>query len=464
MSKIFDSPLLRSRIRSEDTQRSEKILGYFVAPCLLYMMYMGVGGIYLTQFYTDVLGLAGGFLTLMPLVSKVVSSITSVLIGRLIDRTKTSQGKARPWVLLSGPLLFVTGILLYAVPRASYQVQIAWIVISYNLFFSLAFTVYSLSHVLMVPLSTRNRKQRDSLAMLTSTGTSMIPGMLTMVFMPLLIRKIGVGSAAFGSWLRIMSILSILAIPATLIEYYFTRERVTLEGGEGNEHRSTVSFGRQISVCFRDRVWVLVILFSLIIHFCGNLSSSTILYYSNWVLADSIDAGATKQILVNVIGQAPLGLGVLLLWPLVRKYGKRPVVIAGFSVAALGSFLVMIAGRQMPLVLGGLLVKSFGALPMYVTAALLADALDHVEKKNGFRVDGFSSSVNSIIITLVAGLSQTILLGGIHLFGYVAPSSSAEVIVQSAGLKSFFSWCFVGVPMVGYILCVLIMVLLKEER
>lgn len=459
MHNIFESKLLNSRIRSDNIQKSEQILGYFLGPCLVYMMYTGIAGTYLTQFYTDVLGLAGGLLTMMPLISKLLSSIVSFIIGRMIDRTRTSQGKARPWILASGILLAVCGILLYAVPKASYEIQIAWVVISYNLFFSLAFSTYSLSHSLMVPLSTRDTKQRDSLAMLTSTGTSMIPGMLATIIMPLLVRRIGVGADAQNAWLTIMSILSIIAIPATLIEYYFTRERVTAS----NEKKEAVSFGKQISACFRDKYWLMVIAFTLISHLCTNLSTQSMLYYCNWVLGDSIDSGATKQILVNMIGQAPLGFGVVILWPLVRKFGKRKVSVIGFTIAALGSLAVLLAKDRMPVVLAGLFIKSIGALPTYVMAALLAEALDHVEQANGFRADGFSASVSSITITVVQGISQTILLAGINAFGYVTPESTAQIINQPNGVQSFFGWCFAGLPMIGYVICAIIMLFYDIE-
>lgn len=458
---IFSSGLLNSRVKSEDTQKSEQILGYFLGPCMVYMMYTALAGTYLTQFYTDVLGLAGGLLTAMPLISKIISSAAGLLIGRMIDRTRTAQGKARPWILASGLLLAVCGILLYAVPRASYRVQLVWVIVSYNLFFSLAFSVYSLSHSLMVPLSTRNTKQRDSLAMLTSTGTAMIPGMLTTILMPLLIRKIGVGTDAQGAWLLVMSILSILAIPATLIEYYFTRERVTEAAEQQTMQTGYVSFARQIRACLSDRYWVLVIAFTVVIHLCNSLTSNSMLYYCNWVLGDSIDAGATKQILVNMIGQAPLGIGVVILWPLVRKFGKRKVTIVGFLIAALGSAAVLLAGNHLTAVLGGLVVKSFGSLPTYVMAALLAEALDHVEQKNGFRADGFSASVSSIAQTVVMGLSQSILLLGIQVFGYVTPSSAAQTIAQPTAMQSFFTWCFAGIPMLGYLICAGIMVFYK---
>lgn len=461
MKNIFSSKLLNSRIRSENTQKSEQIFGYFLGPCLVNMMYIGVAGTYLTQFYTDILGVTGVILTMMPLVSKIFTGVVSIFIGRLIDRTHTAQGKSRPWILCSGILLAVCGTALYAVPRASYEIQIVWIVVSYNLFFSLAYSTYSLSHSLMVPLSTRDTKQRDSLAMLTSTGTAMIPGMLVTIVMPLLVKSIGVGSGAQGMWITVMGILSVIALPGTLMEYYFTRERVTSQLPD--EKGAEASFGKQISACFRDKYWLMAIAFTLTCQLCSALTANSMLYYCNWVLGNSIDSGATRQILVNAIGQAPLGFGVVILWPLVRKFGKRKVSVLGFMIAAMGSLIVLIARDNLVVVLAALFIKSTGALPTYVMSAVLAEALDHVEQRNGFRVDGFSASVNSIILTVVQGISQTILLAGIGALGYITPESTSQIITQPDAVRGFFSWCFAGVPMIGYAICALVMLFYNIE-
>lgn len=458
---LWARPFLDSKTEPEKITKREQVFGYFLGPCLVYSVYNAVAGHYLTQFYTDVLGLAGGFLTMMPLLSKLLSGVVSLLIGRLIDRTRTRQGKARPWIFCSGALIALCGVLLYAVPRAGYPVQLAWVVVSYNLFFSLAFSTYSLSHSLMVPLSTRDTKQRDSLAMLTSTGTAMLPGMISTIVMPVLVRSIGVGPGAQGRWLTVMGMVSIVAIPAVLVEYFFTRERITVQSeAKGSE----VAFGKQVTACFRDRYWVMVVAFTAILHLCNGLTTNSMLYYCNWVLGNSVDSGATKQILVNVIGQFPMGLGVAVLWPLVRRFGKRRVSIIGFSLASAGSLAVLLAGNRMPLVLAALFIKSVGSLPTYVMAALLAEALDHIEWKNGFRTDGFSASVSSITQTTVMGLSQTVLLAGITLFGYISPETTAQVVIQPAAMKGFFSVCFAGVPMAGYALCAVIMAFYDLER
>lgn len=462
---LFDAPALDSRIRSANTQKSEGWLGYFFGPCFISMVYYAVAGSYLTQFYTDVLGLAGGFLTLMPFFSKIVDAITNIAMGRIIDRTRTKQGKARPWILLSGILIAAAGIMLYAVPKADVKVQLVWIVVSYNLFFAFAYTIYNMSHGLMVPLSTRNTKQRDKLAMLTSTGTTMIPGLLVTIIMPIMINSFGVGADAQGTWIKMMSIISILAIPATLLEYYFTRERVTEDAMAAEKGvAQTISFAQQFKACFTDKYWLLVLAFNLMFQVINYLSTNSMLYYSNWVMSDSVAGGTAKQVLINAIGQAPLGLGIFVLWPLVGKFGKRRVIQVGFVIGTIGSLIVLFNPGNFGLVLGGLFIKSIGALPTYCMAALTAEAMDHIEWKNGYRADGFSAAVFSIIVTVSSGIGQSILLGGISAFGYIAPASNTQVIEQPAAMKMFFSVCFVGVTAIGYLLGALIMSFYDVEK
>lgn len=228
-------------------------------------------------------------------------------------------------------------------------------------------------------------------------------------------------------------------------------------GENGEEHVENIPFSKQLKACFTDRYWIMIMSFWAIFQIFNFLSTNSMLYYCNWVLGNSVDSGTGYQILVNAIGQAPLGLGIVILWPLVRLFGKRWVMQVGFVIGAIGSLLVLLNPGNMGFVLGGLVIKSFGALPTYVIAAQLAESLDHIEWKNGFRADGFSASVNSIIITVAAGIGQSIILAGINGFGYISPTSTAEVIQQPDAVRTFFGWCFVGIPMIGYLLGALIM-------
>lgn len=469
MMKLFDSKALDSRITSANTQKSEMWLGYFAGPCFVYMVYYALAGTYLTQFYTDVLGMSGLFLTLMPLFSKIFDAITNIIMGRIIDKTRTRQGKARPWIAISGVLMAVTGILLYVIPQASFGVQIAWIIVSYNLFFALAFTIYNMSHALMVPLSTRNTKQRDGLAMLTSAGMNMIPGLLVTIILPVLIRWLGVGDGAQSAWVKMMSIISIMAIPGTLLEYYFTKERVTEDAMAAGEEsaESKITFKDQLHACFSDKYWRLIMGFTLIYNIFNILQTNIMPYYANWVLAHSVAEGTNLQVLINAIGQAPAGFGIFILWPLVRKFGKRKVMMVGFIIGALGCLGIMLNSNpdSFGLVLAFLVIKSIGLVPTYAMAAQLAEALDHIEWKNKFRADGFSASVYAIIITVTAGIGQSIILGGISAFGYIYPEQGVEqVIQQTDAIRTFFIICFVGVPMLGFLLGALIQGFFDVEK
>lgn len=462
MTKLFAKPLFDSKIKSANTEGKEKVWGYFVGPMFMCMAYYGIAGTYLTQFYTDVLGLSGVVLTMMPVFSKIFDAITNIIMGRIIDKTKTRQGKARPWILISGVLIMLTGIMLYNVPRASTSVQLVWIVISYNLFFAFAYTIYNMSHTLMVPLATRNTRQRDSLAMLTSTGTSMIPGMLVTIIMPILVAKMGVGLSAQGNWAKVMSIISIFALPAVLVEYYFTKERVTEENisDDGENTMQIAAMKDQIKACVTNKYFWMVMAFWAIFQLTQNLQTNVMLYFCNWVLGSSVTQGATNQILVNAVGQAPLGFGIFILWPLIHKFGKRWVTQIGFVIAAVGCLIIFLNPHSLGTVLGGCVLKSFGMLPTYAMAAFLAEAMDHIEWKNHYRADGFIASMNTIIITISAGIAQTLILGGLNASGYISPAligaTSDTIINQPASTQSFIIWMFVGVEMIGYLIISLI--------
>ena len=50
--------------------------------------------------------------------------------------------------------------------------------ISYNLYYSVAATIYNMSHGLMVPLSTRNTAQRGSLSVFNNISAVMVSGII----------------------------------------------------------------------------------------------------------------------------------------------------------------------------------------------------------------------------------------------------------------------------------------------
>lgn len=236
--KILDNTLLKSKVNAQDVTGAEKWLGYLLGPAGALLL-NAVLATYLNVYYTDVLKLTtvwgGAFLVVFPIVSKVIDAITNVIMGYVIDRTRTSEGKARPWLLLSAPLLSITGILLFTVPNASQTVQIIWVMVSYNLFYSFAYTIFNMSHNLMVPLSTRNTTQRGSLSVFNQIATIMMSGILVALVFPMVIMPIiGVDK---GKWIALMSCLSISGAASDLagILFYKRTGHTGESGGRRNQ-------------------------------------------------------------------------------------------------------------------------------------------------------------------------------------------------------------------------------------
>ncbi len=441
---LFASPRLDSHIRSANVTNKERWIGFFFGPAGIILL-NAILATYLNVFYTDVLklgGLWGGlFLMIFPIVSKVIDAITNVIMGQIIDRTRTRQGKARPWLLVAGPIVAISAVLLFLVPNAGTAVQVIWIIFSFNLYYSIGYTIYYMSHSMMVPLSTRNSKQRDGLAMLTNMAMAIIPGMFVALLFPMMIiPRLGVDQ---GKWIRMISIFAVIALPCVMLEYFFTKERVT-EESSGLEKEEKISLKAQMKACFSDRYWLIMMGAMILIQLCNNLQNTSLVYYCNWVLGTYNDG--TTQTFVSAIGNAPLGFGILLMWPLVKKFDKRRVMLVGLALAAVASFTFMFKPTDMGWVLTMLAVRAFGALPLtYITMAMLADALDHVEWQAGFRADGFSMSVYTIIFTVCAGLAQGIFNFGLNATGYVPPAADGTWVAQNAAVQNYFVWGYQGI-------------------
>ena len=462
--KVMEKRTFASRVKSPDVQKSEKWLGYLVGPAGALLL-NAVLASYLNVYYTDVLKLTGvwggAFLMMFPIVSKVIDAVTNVVMGQVIERTRTRQGKARPWLLLSAPLMAVTGILLFTVPGGSETVQVIWVMLSYNLFYSFAFTIYNMSHSLMVPLSIRDTTQRGALSVFTNISAVMVSGIIVALVFPMVILPaLGVDK---GKWIAVMSVIAILALPLTLVEYYFTRERITEEHADGG---AAAPMGAQLKAVVTDRYWVVIILYFLVYTVASNLKNISLVYYCNYVLG-SYNDGIT-QTLVSAIGGIPMGIGIFAVWPLAKKFGKRNLTMAGFVLYALGGLVCLAAPRNMTVVLAGQFIKNIGGLPCaYVFMALFADVLDHIEWKAGFRCDGLSTSIYTIILTVSAGVASGAFNMALARTGYVAPrlvGGQTVAAVQGAATQNALIFFFLGLEVITALVLIGLLFFLNVEK
>ncbi|MBR6395432.1 MAG: MFS transporter, partial [Lachnospiraceae bacterium] len=420
MKNIFESKRMNSRVNTEQVSAKEKWLGYLLGPSGALLINAILGGSFLNIYYTDVIGIGGlwkgMFLAVFPLVAKILDAITNFIMGWIIERTKTSQGKARPYIFVAALMLPITGILMYTIPNASQTVQAVWIMITYNLYFSIAYTIYNMSHNLMVPLSTRNSTERGGVAVFNQIAAIMVTGIIAALVVPMVLLPM-MGTSKI-MWISVMSFISVICFPLILMEYFFTKERVSDE--EGKDKTGKVPYVMQIKAVVTDEYTILILLYFLIFALCGGLKTNSVIYFCNYVLGTYSD-GIT-QTLINVIGGLPMGIGIFAVWPIAKRIGKKNITVIGMILMSIGGLICWLFPTNMVMVLTGQFIKNLGSLPSaYVFMALFADILDHLEWKNGFRCDGFAMSIYSTFAVVLNGLSIGIINAVLNTTGYVAP-------------------------------------------
>ena len=154
--KLAEKPVFKTRIKSDQVKLPEIAIGYFLAPfCAMFAN--AIFGAYLNRYYVDVLGWTkfGAFATLLPIVSVIFVVLGNLMIGQWIDNTRSTQGKARPYLIIAAPMLIIAIILMFMTPaKGNNAVQMIWIAVSYNLYYALhihVFTVHIAPWFLFLP-------------------------------------------------------------------------------------------------------------------------------------------------------------------------------------------------------------------------------------------------------------------------------------------------------------------------
>ena len=301
-SNFWSSPLTKSRITSDDVKMPEMLLGYFIGPFGA-LLSSGIFTSILQNYFTDVLKLDLGFLTTLQLVSTVLIVASNLIVGQLIEHTKALAGKARPWILLSALTLSVASVLMFIVPFEG-MAKMVWIAIAYNLYYAVAYPIYNTANSTMIPVSTRDSKQRGALASFTNVAGLGVMGCGSMVF-PMLV------SFALKEnqhlWFLTMLAVAIFSALTIYLQFLFTRERVTEEGRADTETPAkSATLGEQLKAVTGDRMWWIVMAFYMLFQWSGAMKNGSMSYFCKWVLDNTFfgtaDAWGASQGLLSIMG------------------------------------------------------------------------------------------------------------------------------------------------------------------
>lgn len=500
---VFDNPLLSTKVKSANVKIfPEGGLGYFIGPTLA-LLSNSILSSYLNRYMTDVLGLTGLYLTLLPVISVIFVVLGNILVGRLMDHSRTRAGKARPLILLSIPLSILALLFLFIFTPMNFKesgsltigdpsiATLAFFAIGYNLWFAVAYPFYFTNHSALINLSTRNSKDRSLLATISNATSLAAMGLTSMVlpfFVGLLFNETTVQQIAsdgsvttsvvvdaqpsFNAWRIFVIALMIITVIGCLIEYYFTRERITEESfslkadGEAQmeSKKKAVPVKEQFKICASDKFWWIMILFFFLYQLGGMLKNVSQTYYcQSWFPIDGIYSsqnGGTFQGTLSIIGAIPTALGMVIVWPLANKIGKGRSILFGAILAVIGGAIGFIAPENFACVTASFVIKALGSTPaMYISLALLADVLDHQEALKGVRTDGLTMTIYGAIMAGMTGIATGILNGILSATNY-----DPATLATNDALREALKWVFIGGETLCYVGILVVMIFMGVEK
>lgn len=468
---VLNNPLFSSFVKSEDVKLPEMLLGYFMGPFGA-LLSSGIFTSILQNYFTDVLKLNLGFLTTLQLVSTIFIVVANLIVGQLIERTKSSAGKARPWILVSALTMSITSVLMFIVPFEG-TMKLVWVAIAYNLFYAVAYPIYNTANSMLIPLSTRNSNQRGVLASFANMAGLAVMGAGSMVF-PILVSFALKENQSL--WFMAMLAIAIFSALTIYLQYRFTRERVTEELAGIREEKDTSSkkkapsLKKQLKAITGEKTWWLVMLFYIGFQWSGALKNGSMSYFCKWVLDNSFfgtsDAWGASQSLLSILGAVPMALAAVVVVPLCNKFGKRLVCMIGMLLGAVGGVIAILGGGNIIPVALGVGLKCLGSAPAcYMILALIADVIDHIEYKQHIRTDGLTMSIYSSIMVAGTPICNSIFSAVLNFSGYDQNADVAlGILGQSVSSKTAISVSYLWVETIAFVVCAVLIFFFTIEK
>lgn len=398
---------------------------------------------YLTGYYTDTVGVAAASVGTMFLVSRLLDGITDFAMGSIVDKTHTKWGKARPWLILSAPLLLVGMLFLLSVPAGWGEgAKLAYVYGTYIFLNCIVYTIYGIAHSALLARMTRDSKDRNTISVVSSICSSAVG---------LVIGSLSVLLQTSFGWQMTELILGALAAFLVLIPGITIQENVGMNDGNTTDTK-TIPIKQQLPAVLKNRYFYLALLIGAFHLFVMANANASQQFYCKVVLGDPM-----FMFQLMSIGQLP-GILILFIMPwFSNRFSKRSFMCIGCVMLITGFTILGVAGSNRTLLLFGTILRSVGIGPIIAGQyAFVADACDYGEWKSGIRSEGLVSAALSIGAKIGIGVGSAITAWVLAATGYVG---GAMVQTESAvsGVKFAYSW-------MGVILsaCLLICILLMD--
>ena len=363
--------------------------------------------LYLTVFYTDVLGIDAGLVGTMFLISRIVDAFTDTFMGRIADKTKaTKNGKFRPWLVRACGPVALASFLMYQtfIMDASMTVRVIFMFVTYLLWGSVCYTAINIPYGSMSSLLSPEADHRASLSTFRGVG-SLIPQVIIGVVLPSFLYKTmedGTKVANASAFPVVALILSVVAVICYLVCYRMCTERVKV-----TESAVIVSFKDTLKALVSNRSLIgLAIVY--ICYIGAQMLNQTI---SNYIFKDYF-ANTMGLTVMNAAGFVPALILAPLAVPLSKKFGKKEVGIFASvlgTIAFLLLFFLRTSNMWLYVVVNIVGLLGFGLFNLIIWA-FINDVIDDQEVKTEVREDGTTYAVCSFARKLGQAIASA--LGG----------------------------------------------------
>ena len=280
----------------------------------------------------------GGFMTILGLItalSRIFDAVTDPLIASLSDRSKSPRGRRTPFMQIAAIPLAVVTVLLFCAPFGSHEtgngLNILWISIAIILFY-LFMTMYCTPYNALI--SEYGKTQEDRMFISTAISLTFFAGTL-LAYTPFVFAGLLRSSVGFAWSYRICFIvLAVIAAVCMLLPTFLLKEKEFVESKPSNEN-----VFKSLASTFKNKDF-------------RAFSGSDIMY---WVGLTMFQTGLPFFVKVSMAFDESMvmvfmgGMTVLsaVFYPfvtkLVKKFGKKKLVIAGFLGLALCHGITAIA-------------------------------------------------------------------------------------------------------------------------
>ncbi|MEK4436229.1 MFS transporter [Paenibacillus sp. FSL K6-2862] len=391
----------------------------------------------LTYFYTDKVGIAAATVGTIMLITKFINAIADLLMGRIVDATKSKYGKARPWILWMALPTLASIILLFTVPtEASSTVKTFYALATVAFASAIVYTGIAIPFGSLMAIRTRSVEERGKMG-LTRTIFGYIIGMIIAIALIPITNMLGGDQKA---WIIVAVVLGIVSFISLILTFLASKEN---NAGASIVESDNIPFWESIKLLFQNKYWVIMLFAQLLINMLYTLNGSTGIYYTKYILGNENLIG-----IMGAVGLVPVFLGFVMVGPMIKKFGLTRTARIGMILGIVSSLIrcFMPYNFIAAIVLGG--IATLATIPMMAVGGVLVNnTVEYGEWKTGKRLVGMVNSANSFGVKIGTGLAAA-MIGWILAMG----SYDGALVTQADSAITSILVLTVYLPLVIFVL------------